>query len=128
MQKKLLIVEDEKLLMEMYLAKFTKQGLSIFSANSAEQGFAIAKKEKPDLILLDILLPKGNGIDLLEKLRKDEDIKNTRVLTFSNFDEPDTKKKAIMLGSIDYLIKTNYTPNQIFKIIQNILKYDKNFN
>jgi len=120
--KKLLIVEDEAVLMEMYLAKFSKQDLNIFSANSAEQGFAIAKKEKPDLILLDILLQMGNGIDLLEKIRKDEDTKDIKVLTFSNYDEPDTKKKALELGSIDYLIKTNYTPNQIFKIIQNILK------
>lgn len=120
--KKLLIVEDEKVLMEMYLAKFNKQDLTILSANSAEQGFAIAKKEKPDLILLDILLPMGSGIDLLEKIRKDEDIKDTKVLTFSNYDELDTKKRALELGSIDYLIKTNYTPNQIFKIIQNILK------
>ncbi|MDD5739082.1 MAG: response regulator [Candidatus Pacebacteria bacterium] len=126
--KKLLIVEDEPVLMEMYLAKFTRQDLTILSANSAEQGFAIAKKERPDLILLDILLPMGNGIDLLEKIRKDEDIKDTKVLTFSNYDDISTKKKAIELGSIDYLIKTNYTPNQIFKIIQNILKYDKNFN
>ncbi|MEK7104096.1 MAG: response regulator [Patescibacteria group bacterium] len=126
--KKLLIVEDEAVLMEMYLAKFNRQDLNILSANSAEQGFAIAKKEKPDLILLDILLPKSNGIDLLEKIRKDKDTKDIKVLAFSNYDEPDTKKKAMQLGSIDYLIKTNYTPNQIFKIIQNILKYDKNTN
>jgi DNA-binding response OmpR family regulator len=122
MLKKLLIVEDEPILMEMYLAKLSRQGLNIFSAGSSEQGFSIAKKEKPDLILLDILLPKGNGIDLLEKIRKDEDIKGTKVLTFSNYDEPDTKKKAMDLGVIDYLIKTNYTPNQIIAIIQNILK------
>lgn len=120
--KKLLIVEDEVVLMDMYLAKLHKLGLTILSANSAEQGFAIAKKEKPDLILLDIILPMGNGVDLLEKIRKDEDTKDLKVLTFSNYDEPDTKKKALQLGSIDYLIKTNYTPNQIFKIIQNILK------
>ncbi len=120
--KKLLIVEDEAILMEMYLAKFAKQDLIILSASSAEQGFAVAKKEKPDLILLDILLPQGNGIDFLKKIRNDEEIKNLKVLTFSNFDDIDTKKQALELGSIDYLIKTNYTPNQIYKIIQNILK------
>ena len=122
MLKKLLIVEDEPMLMEMYLAKLNKQDLNIFSANTAEQGFTIAKKEKPDLILLDILFPQGNGIDLLEKIRKDMAIKDIKVLTFSNYDEPDTKKRAMQLGSIDYLIKTNYTPNQITAIIQNILK------
>ncbi|MDO8524044.1 MAG: response regulator [bacterium] len=122
MQKKLLIIEDEKVLMEMYLAKLNRQDLNIFSESSAEQGFAITKKEKPDLILLDILLPMGNGIDLLEKIRKDEDIKDTKVLVFSNYDEPDTRARAMELGAVDYLIKTNYTPNQIASIIQNILK------
>jgi len=126
--KKLLIVEDEKILMEMYLAKLNKQGLDIFSEVSAEQGLATAKKEKPDLILLDILLPMGSGIDLLEKIRKDESIKDAKVLVFSNYDEPDTRARAIQLGAIDYLIKTNYTPNQIAAIIDNILKYDKNTN
>ena len=126
--KKLLIVEDEKILMEMYLAKLNKQGLDIFSEVSAEQGLATAKKEKPDLILLDILLPMGSGIDLLEKIRKDESIKDAKVLVFSNYDEPDTRARAIQLGAIDYLIKTNYTSNQIAAIIDNILKYDKNTN
>ena len=128
MLKKLLIIEDEPMLIEMYLAKFNKQELSIISANSAEQGFAMTKKEKPDLILLDMLLPMGNGIDFLEKIRKDENIKDTKVLVFSNYDEPDTKKKAMEFGAVDYLIKTNYTPNQITAIIQNILNYDKNIN
>jgi len=120
--KKLLIVEDEPLLTEMYLEKFGSKDITVLSAKSAEQAFVIAKKEKPDLILLDILLPMENGIDLLEKIRKDETIKNTKVLTFSNYDDMETKKRALELGSIDYLIKTNYTPNQVFKIIQNILK------
>lgn len=120
--KKLLIIEDEPMLIEMYLAKLNKQELNIFSANSAEQGLAMAKKEKPGLVLLDILLPMGSGIDFLEKIRKDEDIKDTKVLVFSNYDEPNTKKKAMQLGAVDYLIKTNYTPNQITAIIQNILK------
>ncbi len=127
--KKLLIIEDEPMLLEMYLAKLSKkQDLNIFSANFVENGFALAKKEKPDLILLDIILPMGNGIELLEKIRKDNDTKNIKVLCFSNFDDPETKKKAMQLGSIDYLIKTNYTPNQITTIIQNILKYDENTN
>jgi len=120
--KKLLIVEDEPLLTEMYLEKFGSKDITVLSAKSAEQALTIAKKEKPDLILLDILLPMENGIDLLEKIRKDETIKNTKVLTFSNYDDMETKKRALELGSIDYLIKTNYTPNQVFKIIQNILK------
>lgn len=121
--KKLLIVEDESILRNMYTERFSMQDdIEVISAKSVEEGFSLAKKEKPDLILLDILFPQGNGIDLLEKIRKDMAIKDIKVLTFSNYDEPDTKKRAMQLGSIDYLIKTNYTPNQITAIIQNILK------
>lgn len=126
--KKILIVEDEKILREMYLKKLEKGEFEVFCVNSAEEGFSAAKKILPDLILLDIILPKGSGIDFLEKIRGEEKTKNIKVLTFSNFDDPETKKKAKEFGSLDYLIKTGYTPNQILKIIQNILKYEKNPN
>ncbi|MDD5433117.1 MAG: response regulator [Candidatus Pacebacteria bacterium] len=122
MQKKLLIVEDEPLLKNMYVDRLSRLDVEILSASTPKEGFAIAKKEKPDLILLDILLGDENGIELMEKVREEDEIKNTKILVFSNFDEPRTKKKIMGLGAIDYLLKTNYTPNQITKIIANFLK------
>ncbi len=120
--KKLLIIEDENILRNMYMERFSKQdNIEVFSADSAEEGFNIAKKEKPDLVLLDILLSKANGVEMLEKLRKDPTTADIKVLAFSNYDDPETKKMAEELGAIDYLIKTDYTPSQITKVIKNLL-------
>jgi DNA-binding response OmpR family regulator len=117
---KILIVEDEKILSEMYVEKFIQAGFEVVHAGDADAGYMTAKKEKPDLVLLDILLPKGNGIEFLKTLRKDPEIADTIVVAFSNFDDPPTKKEAFAFGVKDYLIKTNYTPQAI---IDKILSY-----
>ena len=120
--KKLLIVEDEPLLRKMYVERLSKLDVEIFLAENSREGFVIAKKEKPDLILLDMSLQEGDGIEMMEKLRQEESIKDTKILAFSNFNELKMKEKAMALGAIDYLLKTDYTPNQVSNIIQNILK------
>lgn len=120
--KKLLIVEDEELLRGMYVDRLSRLDVKILTGATAKEGLAVAKKEKPDLILLDILLGDGDGVELMEKVRQIEGIKETKILAFSNFDEPRMRKKVMALGAIDYLLKTNYTPNQITKIVANLLK------
>ena len=81
-------------------------------------GFAVAKQEKPDLVILDILLPKGNGISFLKALRNDPETADIPVVAFSNYDDPPTKKEAFDLGVKDYLIKTAYTPQGIIDKIK----------
>lgn len=119
--KKILLIEDEKILVEMYKSKLEQAGFKVVLAPDAEEGFEITKKEKPDLVVLDILLPKGNGLSFLEKLREDPEIKNTKVVAFSNYDGVETKKKAFELGVEDYLIKTNYTPQELIEKIRTYL-------
>ena len=122
MAKKILLVEDEKILAEMYKDKFAREGFEVFLAFDSKEGLEMAKKEKPDLIVLDILLPKENGITFLEWLRKTPEISSLAVVAFSNYDDPETKKQALQLGVKNYLIKTNYTPKEIVKKIKNYLK------
>jgi len=119
--KKILIIEDEIVLAEMYKEKLEKEGFEVFLASEIGEGIEIAKKEKPDLILLDILLPRENGVSFLEKIKK-EGIKDIPVVAFSNYDDPGTKKRAFELGVKEYLIKTNYTPGEIVEKIKNYLK------
>jgi DNA-binding response OmpR family regulator len=121
MNKKILIIEDEKILSDMYKEKFQQAGFEVVFAPEAEEGLEVAKKEKPDLIVLDILLPKGDGISFLQRLREEPGLSFTPVVVFSNFDDPSTKKAAFRLGAKDYLIKTNYTPNEIIEKIKVIL-------
>jgi len=122
MAKKILIVEDEKMLAEMYHDRFVQAGFEAILAYSAEEGIEAALKEKPDLILLDILLPRENGIGFLGKLRKNPEIASIKVVAFSNYDDPDTKKEALKFGVKEYLIKTDYTPQEITEKVKSYLK------
>lgn len=122
MKKKILVIEDEKLLGEMYKDKLNQAGLEVILAESAEEGIRKLPEAKPDLVLLDILLPRENGISFLGKMRKKDGFASLPVVAFSNFDDPDTKKEAYRLGVKDYLIKTNYTPNEIVEKIKSYLK------
>jgi DNA-binding response OmpR family regulator len=120
--KKILIVEDERLLAEMYVDKFSEAGFKVILASEAESGLETAKTEKPDLVILDILLPRGDGISFLQKLRELPEFALIPVVAFSNFDDLSTKKAAFRLGAKDYLIKTNYTPQEIVEKIKEYIE------
>ena len=106
----------------MYQDKFTEAGFEVSATFEAKEGLELAKKEKPDLIILDILLPRENGVYFLTELRKDLEISSIPVVVFSNYDDPETKKKSIQLGAKEYLIKTNYTPQEIVKKIKDYFR------
>ena len=110
---KILVIEDEPMLREMYTHKLSQSGLEVVSADDAEQGLKMIEQEKPDIVLLDILLPNKNGIYVLEQLRSNPKTSRTRVIAFSNYNDPNTKKQAKELNVLDYLIKTDYTPQEI---------------
>ena len=121
--KKILIIEDEKMLGEMYRDKFIQTGgFDAVLAETAEEGITAVRKEKPDLILLDILLPRTNGIGFMEWLKKEKELSSIPVIAFSNYDDPKTKKEAMELGIKEYLIKTAYTPQEIVDKIKSYLE------
>jgi DNA-binding response OmpR family regulator len=126
---KILIIEDERLLGEMYKDKFNEEGFETSLVLSAEEALDWLKKcppeKKPDLILLDILLPKANGISFLKKARENDHISDIPVVAFSNYDEPNTKKEAFELGVKAYLIKTQYTPTELLEEVRKFLKGGK---
>lgn len=122
MPKKILIIEDEDVLRDMYVDKFSQAGFKVLSAGDAEIGIKLIKKEKPDLILLDILLPRENGLSLLKQLKKEVPDLKSKIVAFSNFDDPEAKKQAAELGVVDYLIKTSYTPKQIVEKVARYLE------
>ncbi len=121
LKKKVLIIEDEKILGEMYRDKFIQSGFDVKLVDSTEEGIKIIKKERFDLVLLDILLPEANGIQFLKKLKEISEAAAIPVVAFSNYDDPETKQEAAKLGVKDYLIKTNYTPQEIIEKIRGYL-------
>lgn len=110
--KRILIIEDDAATLKLYKDKLAIEGLEVFGSNTGRQGLIIAKHEKPDLIILDIMLPGGtNGFDVLEALKKDEKLKNTPVVMLTNLDTEEKVAKEI--GAADYIVKANTTLNEI---------------
>ena len=122
MAKKILIIEDEKVLGEMYQEKFTKEGFEVILVGSAEEAIEVVPKVKPDLILLDILLPQKNGLGFMEWFNNQKDLASIPVIAFSNYDHPEVRQKAIKMGIKRYLIKTDFTPQEIVDEVKRYLE------
>jgi DNA-binding response OmpR family regulator len=119
---KILVVEDEQILAEMYKDKFEKEGFEIILAMDGKVGMDKMKKEKPNLVLLDILLPNENGIEFLKKQKEDPEVSSIPVIVFSNFDDQETRKQTLSLGAKEYLIKSNHNPKEIVDQIKKYIK------
>ena len=120
---KVILIDDDEMLLEMYRVKFTQKGCEMITALDGEQGLALIKEQKPDLIILDILMPKVDGITVLKQLRQEApEIASIPVVVLSNFDAPDTKKEALELGAKDYVLKSNFTPDQLYEKVKDYLK------
>lgn len=123
---KILIVEDEPFLLDMYKMKFKQGGFEVISAIDGEEAIRAGRREEPNIILLDIMMPKIDGFEVLENLKKNSLTKSIPVLIFSNFSQKEQKEKGIALGAADYFVKTNYTPAQVLEKVKNILIENNN--
>ena len=115
---KILVIEDEKILSEMYKDKFEKEGFEVVVAMDTKEGMELLKNWKPDLVLLDILLPNENGIEFLKRKNSDPQVASLPVIAFSNFDDPDTREETFSLGVKEYLIKSNHDPKEIVEVLR----------
>ena len=120
-KSKILLVEDEKMLADMYVAKFSKEGLSVLKAEDGARGLELARKHKPDVVLLDIILPKLDGFAVLKELRKHPDTSDTHILLLTNLGQEEDVKKGQKLGADDYFIKANHTPGEIVEKVKYLL-------
>jgi len=109
----ILLVEDDPVLSKMYSEKFKFEGFNVLTAANGEDGLKIALAEKIDMILLDLMLPRLSGTELLAKLRTDPKGKTTKVIALTNLAEPEEKAKIVNMGALDYLIKAMQTPEEV---------------
>ncbi len=121
MDNRILIVEDDEFLLEMYVMKLEKEGYQVYSAVDGEEGFKLAQKEIPNLILLDLNLPKMNGFEVLEALKKDENTKDIPVIVLTNYAQKDDIDKCLDLGADSYLIKAHFVPSEVIGKIKKVL-------
>ncbi|MEK7202805.1 MAG: response regulator [Patescibacteria group bacterium] len=121
-KKTILIVEDDLMISSIYKSKFEMDGFIVVVANNGAEGIELAKKEKPDIIMLDIILPQVDGFSVLEKIKKDKQTKLIPVIMLTNLSTEEDAAKGKELGAIDYLIKASLTPKQISEKIKQYLK------
>ncbi|OGG08944.1 hypothetical protein A2154_03670 [Candidatus Gottesmanbacteria bacterium RBG_16_43_7] len=118
---KLLIVEDDPFVRRYYNRLFSRKSYQVEMAATGQEGIDKAKEYKPDLILLDIMMPVVNGIQILEKLKQDPETKDFQVVMLTVLGDEATIKKTAELGSIGYIIKSSIEPDELLKIVEGYL-------
>lgn len=119
---KVLIIDDEQELLNMYQQAFSGAGFSPILAENGEVGIKMAKDQKPNVILLDIIMPKMNGLDVLEALKKDSETKEIPVILLTNLPEECSGEKAKELGAAGYLVKAETEPAEVVEFVKKIVQ------
>lgn len=110
---RVLFIEDDAAVAEMYRLKLELDGYTVTIAPDGEQGLKLAKEGPPDILFLDIRLPKMDGFSVLESLRADEALRHIPVIILSNYGEAELVERGLKLGALDYLIKAETTPSTL---------------
>ncbi len=112
-KKRILIVEDDEHVARIYKMKFTKEGYNTIFADNGEDGLQKITLEKPDLIVLDLMVPKKDGFWVLGEIKKNPELVNIPILVLSNLGQQSDKDRAIALGANDYMVKVNYSMQEV---------------
>lgn len=120
-QQKILIIEDEKTLLEALSKKLQFEGYDVYTAVDGQDGLDKIKESMPDLILLDILMPRLDGFGVLESIHKDPELSKIPVIIISNSGQPVEIERALSLGVKDYLIKAEFDPEEVINKVRNTL-------
>lgn len=120
-KSKVLIIEDDVPLLDLYDKKFTKCGYDVIRAEDGGKGFDAALSKKPDVIVLDIMLPVMNGFEVLKKIKKEPSLKKVPVVILSNYGEMPNITEGLLSGAVEYLIKVEHTPEEVVEVVQNAL-------
>jgi len=121
LNKKILVIEDDAMISSMYKTKFAADGFAVAIAGDGEAGLELARQEKPDIIMLDVILPRLDGFSVLEELKKDSATKDIPVIMLTNLGTEEDKVKGEKLGAVDYLVKASLTPGQVSQKIKTAL-------
>lgn len=114
-------MEDDNFVAEVYSTKLLEMGHEVWVAQNGEEGLSLVEKNKPDLILLDILMPVMGGVEMLAELKKNPQWKEIPVILLTNVSEKESIQRVRELGVQDYLIKSHFTPAEVIEKIEAIL-------
>ncbi|MEX0621661.1 MAG: response regulator [Candidatus Woykebacteria bacterium] len=121
MAKKILIVEDDNFVSELYTHQFSKHGFDTKTAADGEAALNSIKEEQFDVVLLDIMIPKIDGLEVLKQIKSSSSTKKIDVIVLSNLGQDELIKQALQIGAKAYIIKSLYTPAQVVAEVRSIL-------
>lgn len=120
-KKKILIVEDDMFIRDIYKVRFEQEGYEVTLAENGMACLDVLQKKNPDMILLDIMMPGMNGIDVLKKLKERDDWKEIPVIMLTNISEREKVNEVMDLQVKDYLIKSHFTPSEVVQKVNTLL-------
>ena len=118
---KIIIVEDDPMISEIYQKKFSESGFEVLTADSGDKVLELAKNEKPDAILLDLIMPRMDGFQVLQELRSGEYDPNIKVIIFSNLSQKEDRDKALNLGANGFVTKADYSPSELVAEVSRLM-------
>lgn len=124
---KILIIEDDKFLLKLYANRLKRDGFDVFGSLTGEEGLSRIQTDKPDLIILDLVLPKKNGFEVLSEIRLNTHTKNIPVIILTNLGQESDVQRGMALGADAYLVKTDFSVSQLPAIVkENLIKVKRN--
>ncbi len=121
MTAKILIIEDDQLIQRMYEKIFKFQNFDVTIAGDGEQGIDLAHSLQPTVILLDVMMPKMNGFEVLKRLKADDAVKEIPVIMLSNLAGEDDVKTAMSMGAVKYIVKSEYDPDEVSDMVKEVI-------
>ena len=116
-----LIVDDEAMVRDLYRVALEHAGYQVIEAPDGQAGLEVVSTAKPDIVLLDVRMPKMNGIELLRKLKESDTAHEVPVVMLSNFDEPSLVRESLALGAHGYLVKVGTDPRELANVVEKVL-------
>ncbi len=120
MGKRILLVEDDQFLIDIYQKKLKSSGFEVEVADTGHKAISKAKDFKPDLIVLDVVLPGMEGWEVLKQLKANPETKNIKAIFMSNLSQREEIEKGLKAGALKYLIKSQYTPSEVVSEIKKL--------
>jgi DNA-binding response OmpR family regulator len=125
-KKKILIIEDDKFLLKLYSDKLRRAGFEVFEALTGEEGLNKISTENPDLIILDLILPRKSGFEILSELKIDSKTKDIPIIILTNLEQKSDIKRGLEMGAKSYLIKTDFSTNKLPQLVkENLIRKKK---
>ena len=118
---KIAVVEDDVAIVQMYRMKFEEEGYTVATASDGQAGLDLLKRFRPDILLLDLMMPIMDGLAVLQKLRKQPEGKNLKVIVLTNMGESEAPPEIRKLGVADFIVKADMTPKQVADRVKQVL-------